>query len=269
MEFKFIDEKTTHPLIDHFYQLKISKSDLPFKTLIVPPVQTTVTYVFCDDYQLSERGKNKILYKDLTLTGIMYGVYYVSITNESENLGFSLRSTALYKILGKDISSYNNSHINFKEIDKDLNDKLCNLFKKNRTNIDVFVSEIYNLLDKYPLTENKFTKFIDNAINYIKKKDGLLSVNDLLEVVPLSQKSLESHFKKIIGITPGKYIRQHRFLTLMKKYQSKKIELTDLIHQFNYYDASHFGRDFKLFMGQTPRQYFQKDYPLIKKYLIE
>ena len=269
MEFKYIEENTSHPLIEHFYQLKISKSDLPFKTLIVPFPQTTMTYIFCDESQISEIGKQKILYKELTLTGVMDKVYYVSITKKSENLGFAFRPSALYKILGKDISVYNNSHINFKYVDTELNDKLTYIFKNYRNNITAFVNEVYNLFNNYPIKESRFTKYIDQAIDFIKNKEGLLTVNDLLEVIPISQKSLENHFKKIIGITPGKYIRQHRFLTLMKKYQTKKIEINDLIHQFNYYDASHFGREFKLFMGQTPKEYFKKDYALIKKYLIE
>lgn len=268
MEFRYIDENTTHPLIDHFYQLKINENDLTFKTLIVPFPQTTVTYVFCDDDQISEKGKRKIAYKELTLTGIMDGAYYVTITKESENLGFALKPSALYKILGKNISSYNNSHINFVNIDENLNEKLSCIFTLHRNDLNSLVKEVYNLFNNYPIKEDRFTKYIDDAIDLIKEKDGLLTVNDLLAKTPFSQKSLESNFKKIIGITPGKYIRQHRFLTLMKKYQRKKIDIKDLIHQCNYYDTSHFSRNFKLFMGLTPKQYFQKEYPLIKEYLV-
>ena len=55
----------------------------------------------------------------------------------------------------------------------------------------------------------------------------------------------------------------------MKKYQSQVINLKDLIYMYNYYDQSHFTKDFTLFMKETPKAYFKKEYPLIKKYLKE
>lgn len=94
----------------------------------------------------------------------------------------------------------------------------------------------------------------------------MLQVTDLLKIVSLSQKSLEVKFKKIIGLTPGKYIRLIRFIKLMRKYENKKIAINDLIYMYNYYDHSHFIKDFKLFMSESPKEYFKKEYPLIKAY---
>ena len=55
----------------------------------------------------------------------------------------------------------------------------------------------------------------------------------------------------------------------MRSYQSKEINLKDLMYKFNYHDSSHFTRDFRLFMLQTPKDYFKKEYPLLQNYLPE
>ena len=55
----------------------------------------------------------------------------------------------------------------------------------------------------------------------------------------------------------------------MRKYESKEVNLKDLIYMFNYYNSSHFSKDFKLFILLTPIAYFKKEYPLLKSYRKE
>ncbi len=53
----------------------------------------------------------------------------------------------------------------------------------------------------------------------------------------------------------------------MSKYESKEIDLNDLIHMYDYYDRSHFTKDFILFMRQSPKTYFNTNNPLLNEYL--
>ncbi|WP_452597659.1 helix-turn-helix domain-containing protein, partial [Pontimicrobium sp. MEBiC01747] len=73
----------------------------------------------------------------------------------------------------------------------------------------------------------------------------------------------------IVGVTPGKYIKLYRFLKLMRKYASKPIKFKDLIFMYDYYDESHFLKEFKLFMKESPKEYFKKDNTFMKEYLKE
>lgn len=269
MEFKYLEKNCKHPLIDHFYQLKIFEEDIPFKSLIVPVAQTNITFVFCDKNQKSILLDKNIEYKGLILTGQIYGSYNLEVYAKSENIGFGLKPTALYKILETDISKFNDSHIPLKDVSPKLHDIFFEAFTENRGNEKEFVKAIYKIFEDLPLSKENNIKHIDKAINYIMEKEGLLKVNDLLNVVPFSQKSLEIQFKKIVGVTPKKYIRQYRFIQLMLKYGSQKFKLKDLVDMFDYYDVSHFLRDFKFFLGETPKSFFKKDYPLIKTYLKE
>ena len=267
MEFKYLDENRKHDLIDHFYRLKISELDLPFESLIIPIGQTNITYVFCEDFQIYKLKDKRILCKDLILTGQIYGSYHLEVNNISESIGFGLKPTALYKILNKDISKFNNQHLPLKNVSMELHNIFKSAFIDYKNNEEAFVNSIYKIFENLTLTKDSNIKHIDKAIDYIQEKEGLLQVNDLLKIIPMSQKSLEIQFKKIVGITPGKYIRQSRFIKLMQKYVRQEFEIKDLMYMFEYYDESHFSKDFKYFLGETPKNFFKKDYPLIQKYL--
>lgn len=267
MEFKYLDRNCKHELIDHFYKLTISKEVLPFKTPVVPIGQTNITYIFCEEYQIATIKNKKIYYKDLTLTGQIYSSYYLEINKPSKNIGFAMKPTALYKILDKDISKLNNKHQPLKEVSSNLYEILNPIFLDTKDDDEAFVQSVFQVIDNIPLSKNPALKHIDKAVDYIIEHEGLLKVNDLLKIIPLSQKTLEVQFKKIVGLTPGKFIRKQRFISLMFKYGSKKHNISDLMYMFDYYDSSHFTKDFKMFLGQTPKEYFKQDYPLIQKYL--
>ena len=118
-----------------------------------------------------------------------------------------------------------------------------------------------------PLIENRNTTAIDKVIDIIHEKEGMLSVNELLGNIPFGQKTLETQFKKIVGLTPSKYIRLHRFLNLMRQFEKNTLSLKDLIYMYDYYDESHFNRDFKSFTSKTPKQFFKNEYVIVKEAL--
>ena len=73
-----------------------------------------------------------------------------------------------------------------------------------------------------------------------------------------------------IGNTPAKYIRQLKFKNIIAKYQSKKnINLDHIVIELGYYDNSHFYKEFKLFTGKTPKQFFGDSYPFISSLIAE
>ena len=152
----------------------------------------------------------------------------------------------------------------------EFNNRFYNIIKpilnKNKKPKEI-VDELNNLFLNMNLTIDNHTLKIDKVINIIKEKEGLLTVQEVLDDICISQKTLETQFKKIVGLTPGKYIRLYRFLKLMRKYESQQIDIKDLIYMYNYYDRSHFTKDFKLFMKKSPKNYFNVDNPFLNEYL--
>ncbi|TXD48494.1 MULTISPECIES: helix-turn-helix domain-containing protein [unclassified Polaribacter] len=270
MEFNYLENQKdkNHHLIDHFYQLKITKEDLPFKSVILSVGLISITCVF-GEQQYALQNSIKTPLKDLTVAGQTLGGYQYLINASGYSIAFCLKPSALYKIMKINVSTITNKHVSLKELNIDLYNQLNPLFLTYKDDISALIPLIYEVFDAIPCIQDKSLIHIDKAVDLIIEKEGLIKVNELLKIVPFSQKSLENKFKIAIGLTPGKYIRQYRFMKMMRKYESKQMDFKDLMYLYNYYDLSHFLKDFKLFMGQTPNSYFKKEYPLLKKYLKE
>ncbi len=88
------------------------------------------------------------------------------------------------------------------------------------------------------------------------------SVGALCERLDMDTKQLSRFSNRVFGFLPKLLLRRQRFVrtlgqALMNPTQSWS-ECVDL----NYYDQAHFNRDFKRFMGLTPRQYMAQPHPI-------
>ncbi|MEP2101050.1 MAG: helix-turn-helix domain-containing protein [Parasphingorhabdus sp.] len=88
------------------------------------------------------------------------------------------------------------------------------------------------------------------------------SVGALCERLDMDTKQLSRFSNRVFGFLPKLLLRRQRFVrtlgeALMNPSQSWS-ECVDL----NYYDQAHFNRDFKRFMGLTPRQYMAQPHPI-------
>jgi len=263
MNHKYFESKEVTHLIEKYFYLSFSENDLPFKSTVLPLGLTHLFYIGTGNQKVTVNG-NETLLKGLMITGQYFRSYNFSTNSITTSIGANLHPTALHKLLNIDVSKLKNTHAPLLQINKIFHDKLLSVFEDSKDSKEL-VDNLNSFLLNTPLHINKNTKQIDRAISLIREKDGLLSVLDIVDEILISQKSLEIYFKKIVGLTPGRYIRQFRFLNLMKKHLSKEIDLKDLINKYNYYDSSHFAKDFKLFMNQDLKSFFKQDYTLIEK----
>jgi len=261
MKLTYYENNVPH-LIEEYYQLSFFEDVLPFKSTILPVGYTHITHVFYGD-QKAVLNKKEMLLEDTIISGQFFRSYQFQTLTKSMSFGISLHPTALFKILNTDISKLENKHNALSQFHPDFYAKINPIFT-SFSDPENMVVNLDKFLSSLKLTKSKSTNNIDKAIDLIKNKEGLLNINDILEHLGISQKTLETQFKTIVGLTPGKYIRLYRFIKLMRKYESQQIAISDLIYMFDYYDRSHFDRDFKLFMNESPKSYFKKDYPLIK-----
>jgi len=106
------------------------------------------------------------------------------------------------------------------------------------------------------------------VVDYIYKKKGLISLRDLLEKFPYSERTLERMFNKEVGASPNRFICLVRFNYVIREIErNPDIAISDLIAQYNYYDHSHFEKDFQKFLGQGVRQYKNEFNPLLTQAL--
>lgn len=261
MTLNYFDNTVPH-LVQEYFQLSFSEESVPFQSRIMPIGFTHLTHIFYGD-QKAVINKKEIPLKDIIISGQFFRSYQFHSFNKSMSFGISFHPTALFKILNTNISKLDNKHVSLLAFQPEFYNKVRPLFD-GFSNTTHMVKSLNDFFSNLELTTNKNTQTIDIVIDLIIKKEGLININDILEHINVSQKTLETQFKKIVGLTPGKYIRLYRFIKLMRKYESQEIAIKDLLYMFDYYDRSHFSKDFKLFMNETPKSYFKNDYPLLK-----
>jgi AraC-like DNA-binding protein len=102
--------------------------------------------------------------------------------------------------------------------------------------------------------------YIDQAANLIVERNGLLHVHELMETVYMSRRNFERHFLKKVGLSPKYYARIRRISYLTNLIAGKKkVDWAKIFSECEYYDQSHFIKDFIEFTGRTPQQYLEEN----------
>ncbi|WP_459210890.1 AraC family transcriptional regulator [Aquimarina rhabdastrellae] len=97
-------------------------------------------------------------------------------------------------------------------------------------------------------TLNKVEEYLHD--NYTKK----IELKELAEIAELSPYHLNRMFAKANGIPPHQYLINLR-LNKARKLLKRMKTSTEIAYEVGFYDQSHFIRNFKLFLGITPKQY--------------
>lgn len=95
-----------------------------------------------------------------------------------------------------------------------------------------------------------------SSIDQIIKTKGLVSIGALADRFAYSPRNFERRFKECAGLSPKLFSRIVRFQSTVKEYGKQGQSLTDIAHDFGYYDQSHFIHEFKEFSGYNPRAFF-------------
>jgi AraC-like DNA-binding protein len=106
------------------------------------------------------------------------------------------------------------------------------------------------------LVERKQDALIGNAVRLIRQHHGIIRIHQLASSLHLSQDPFEKRFRTLVGSTPKQYASIVRLRELIQKYPSYS-SLTDASYEAGYFDQSHFIKDFRLFTGRSPKEFFQ------------
>ncbi len=85
-----------------------------------------------------------------------------------------------------------------------------------------------------------------------------MAIGDLSVSAGVSSTHLAQRFKELIGVTPKRLARTHRFTaTVFAIDPAGPIDWDDLAGGAGYFDQAHFGHEFRAFTGLTPTRYVE------------
>lgn len=168
------------------------------------------------------------------------------------NIGVYLQPTALKSIFNIDACDLTNQHISI-----------------DCLTTEPILEQLVNansVHDKIEIISRFFLKRIQQVEHHSKKADfatTLLqkgnSLKDIQAEMNLSERSLERLLKQYVGISPKAYSRIIRFQSALHILRQNDFSnLTDLAYQNDYFDQSHYIREFKAFTGTNPKQFIRQ-----------
>jgi AraC-like DNA-binding protein len=122
-------------------------------------------------------------------------------------------------------------------------------------------SEFVNNLQGLPYFPDK----IDIAFRSIVENSISLPLTETLKNINIDERTLQRSFLKRIGVTPKMLARIARVNYLWEKINKQKATAyQDLVFFGNYFDQTHFIKDFKNLVGETPSHFFKRNLEVVK-----
>ncbi len=126
---------------------------------------------------------------------------------------------------------------------------------------DVPISDMCTIASDFIKDQNLILSssalFVKEVCEYIYSVKGMTSVNLLSEKYKKTRQYLNRIFKQEVLYSLKKFIITVRIMDLVKfRIKNKHISMTELCYTYDYFDQSHFNRDFKKVCGVTPMQFF-------------
>ena len=101
----------------------------------------------------------------------------------------------------------------------------------------------------------------------IYRCEGMITVNELSDQFELNRQLLNKTFKTHVNYTLKKFIITVRMISLAKfRINNPDYSLTEVAHEFGYFDQAHFNYDFKRISGITPRMFFKELPPFFHRH---
>jgi len=194
-------------------------------------------------------------YSKVWISGLHFKYISISAHSKSEMLVIQFTSVGVFPFLHIQAHELNGLVINGENIFGqgilDLREKILEV-DDVKIKFELIENWLLNRFDESKIPPDYFVKFVDSIIN------TPLSLSENLKKYPFTQKQLIHNFKKYIGITPKYFQRIIRFNEILKIIQRKEhVSWTNIAYRCEYYDQSHFIKEFYHFSGFNPQEFVE------------
>lgn len=187
--------------------------------------------------------------EDTFVTGAMEQVQLIPIPDGMEFFGIRCKPGILFYLLEINMNKLTNNTIELSQLNKNIYKKLkIDKFANNKEIIKNIEPQLENIFNQCDLNDDAFFNIITDLTD-----DPNNTIKALSEKYRFSIKNLERIFNKKIGLTPKKFARIMRFQKAHKKILKEGLENLIIVSlSAGYFDQAHFNRDYKKLVGHNP-----------------
>ena len=126
--------------------------------------------------------------------------------------------------------------------------------------IDQQILSVEHFLTNRIRAQDAVSPQIEAAAAMIRNSHGRASIRALARHAAMSLSALERQFRAAVGATPKKLSRLARLQHVCRLWDAGK-SLTEIAFAAGYSDQPHMVRDFRLFTGASPEEFFRSTSP--------
>ncbi|HMG16601.1 MAG TPA: helix-turn-helix domain-containing protein, partial [Saprospiraceae bacterium] len=200
--------------------------------------------------------ENKYGHKDLYdasaihyyLSGLYLKPFEINTNGFLDEICIDFTPLGYYKFFSSSLKTFiSDEALIIENFGKSTNSFFEKIFNEADLNLRGALIETY-LISKLKQTELSFLQQTFELMH----KSYHLSIFDLCKKLNCTEKKLYRHFTAYFDTSPKEYLRIVRFRNAISKLLQHKINLTSIAYESEYFDQSHFIREFKFFTGSTP-----------------
>ncbi|MGF7229384.1 MAG: DUF6597 domain-containing transcriptional factor [Candidatus Saccharibacteria bacterium] len=190
------------------------------------------------------------------VTGIVTGKFTYTLRGNGTVLGVMFKPGGFYPFYRKPIDRLTNQTV-----------KLGTLFSVTRlrrvlaelsASDEVLVEAAEKLLRTKKPERDPNIDAIESIIQYIQDNKDVRTVQAVSEHYEISERTMQHVFQQYVGIGLKWIISRYRLQDIAEAIHAGKTDWAAMAQEYGFTDQSHFIRDFKKVLGETPTQYAQR-----------
>lgn len=261
---KFKPTFALEPFVECYYSWSsegVSIADLNVES--PPNGYCSMVFNMGDGYFLQNKKFERLQVPPCFVGGQSIYTYKLFLNGIIHMCGIVFKPAALTTLFKLPTFQYTEERISLYSVfDKQLVDTIYQNLK-NAADANAQVKTLEEFLLTHIAKNKPHPDHIDTVANKIIASNGMMTVTEMMKDVFTSRRNFERQFFKKVGLSPKYYARIVRMSYLMNAIAGKKeVEWKKLFLTLEYYDQSHFIKDFLEFTGRTPQQYLQENQEL-------
>lgn len=247
-------------IVNCYWTLKIPKVGSHQRQRIIPDGCMEMAFILGDEIKRYTTGNDYILQPRACVIGQITEPFYIEPTGSVDTFAVRFYPYGFVNFLTIPIDSLANKETRLstlfeRDVALDLEENIIQA-KNTEMRIKVIENFFLNMLEERTIID----RIVKTTIDILMETRGKVSIAKILNNDKTKRKQLERQFLKQVGMTPkklGKIIRMQAALKMVLHQDSKN--LTQIAYESEYFDQSHFIKDFIEFTGSSPKHFFNDD----------
>ncbi len=216
---------------------------------IIPDGYPEIIFHFGDPYEIDISG-HWVRQAPFLLAGQIRSFFHLRNTGASRMFAIKLQPWSIHALFGVDAALILDQVVPFPSV-PGIWDEVKSLAISNRS----FEEKCQGIRELIESQRFDSPMIVHRALERILLSNGMLTVQELVQELEITERTLERHFKIHVGMSPKRYCRIIRHAFIFKVINEKPDNWAQVAYKAGYYDQTHFIKNFQEFTGEDPSKY--------------